>query len=256
MNVRHAPILAAALMVASMLGGVPRAAHAQNDLDGKLEEAAATVSQFVGEDGIPQDLIDRAYGIAVIPNVIRGGFIFGGRRGKGALVVRAADGAWSNPAFIQLTGGSIGWQIGAESADLVLVFANEAAVRNIENGKFTLSGDASAVAGPVGRRSAAALTFKAEVYVYVQSKGLFAGAAFEGARLALDDPANRRFYEDGMSRPLGAQNNGTPATARRFLLSLEQFSAAPPLPGAPPPKTATPPASEAPARTFPLEGAQ
>jgi lipid-binding SYLF domain-containing protein len=254
MKRHYAFVWAVACALSVALGCLPPAAVAQNDLDRKLEDAATTVSQFTGEFGIPQDLIDRAYGIAVIPNVIRGGFIFGGRRGKGALVVRTADSAWSNPAFIQLTGGSIGWQIGAESADVVLVFANEAAVRNIETGKFTLSGDASAVAGPVGRRSTAALTFKAEVYAYVQSKGLFAGAAFEGARLALDETANRGFYEGTLVRPLGAQNSSTPASARRFLLSLEQFSLTQPLPGTAPPATTIPPTSDAPARTFPLEG--
>jgi lipid-binding SYLF domain-containing protein len=248
-----AAIGCAAILTLSML---PRAVLAQNELDRKLEEAAATVTQFTGEEGIPQELVDRAYGIAVIPNVIRGGFIFGGRRGKGALVVRTANSAWSNPSFILLTGGSIGWQIGAESADLILVFANEAAVRNIETGKFTLSGDASAVAGPVGRRSTAALTFKAEVYAYVQSKGLFAGAALEGARLALDAEANRRFYEGTLARPLETQNNATPASARRFLLGLEELSLTKPPPGAAPPQTPAPDTNDAPARTFPLGGAE
>jgi lipid-binding SYLF domain-containing protein len=156
----------------------------------------------------------------------------------------AGNGEWSNPAFITLTGGSIGWQIGAESADIVLIFANDRSIANIANGKFTLGGDASAVAGPLGRHATMAITFKAEVYGYIRSRGLYAGAAFQGVRLKLDERANFDFYTSAV-RPLGEQSEATPAPVRRFLLTLERAALATPPSN---PSTAT---EEA--QTFPLE---
>lgn len=214
-------------IVASGLAA-PVGAQAQSDDDRKLGDATELVQAFTAndDDAIPAELLERARGIAVIPDVFRGGFILGARRGRGVLVVRSDNNEWSNPSFITLTGGSVGWQIGAESADIVLVFANDNAVKNISSGKFTLGGDASAVAGPVGRRATAAVTFKAEVYGYVRSRGLFAGASFEGTRLNLDHDANASFYAatEVPARPLAAQNAGTPQSARRFLLALERVS--------------------------------
>lgn len=225
--------------------------------DAKLAAAAAVLDEFSAQEdqGIPTQLLERAYGVAVIPNVIRGGFIIGARRGRGVLVVRTPNGGWSNPSFITLTGGSIGWQFGAESADLVLVFANKESVRNIASGKFTLGGDASAVAGPLGRHAAAAVTFKAEVYSYFRSEGLFAGASFEGARLAIDREMNRAFYAaDAETAALNPQNGQTPASARRFLLALEQASIDSEEHAPEPGTTGTPKeAPEEEAVTFPLE---
>lgn len=212
------------ILVAAAAQSLP-AAHAQSGEHEKLGEATAVVQYFSSSENqsIPVELMKRAHGIAVIPNVIRGGFIFGARRGRGVLVVRTEDGEWSNPAFVTLTGGSIGWQIGAESADVVLVFANDRSVQNIRRGKFTLGGDATAVAGPLGRHATMAVTFRAEVYGYVQSHGLFAGAAFEGMRLAIDDGANARFYAaTADNAALSAQSAETPPTVRRFLLSLAE----------------------------------
>jgi lipid-binding SYLF domain-containing protein len=196
----------------------------------RFADAAEVLAAFTTDDekAIPAELLARAQGIAVIPHLIRGGFILGGRRGRGVLSVRTPNGQWSNPALITLTGGSIGWQFGAESADLVLVFANARSVRHIADGKFTLGGDASAVAGPVGRRTTAALTGKAEVYAYFRSQGLFAGAAFEGARLDVDEQGGEAYYGgDSGAEPLHAQNEATPAGARRFLLVLENSSRMP-----------------------------
>ena len=204
---------------------IPTYGYAQSASDAKLIDAAALMQAFTTteQDAIPAELLQRAHGIAVIPGVIRGGFILGGRRGRGIMVVRSSNGEWSNPAFIALTGGSIGWQVGAESADIVLVFANERSVANISRGKFTLSGDATAVAGPLGRHATVAVMFRAEVYGYLRSRGLFAGAAFEGARMKVDRRAGQRFYAaDTRARPLGMQNEATPPSARRFLLTLEQ----------------------------------
>lgn len=257
-------LLAATLSLASTLvpGTAAHGARAAN-YEKRISDAAAALASFTTDDekGIPAELLARARGVAVIPNLIRGGFILGGRRGRGVLVVRSPSGAWSNPAMITLTGGSIGWQIGAESADLVLVFANDRSVHHIGHGKFTLGGDASAVAGPLGRHTTAALTGKAEVYAYFRSQGLYAGAAFEGARLDVDYDASAEFYAaDPRAEPLGEQNGATPAVARRFLLVLEKAAvandAASPNPAKPESTEGTesaPPAAGG-AVTFPLGG--
>jgi lipid-binding SYLF domain-containing protein len=200
------------------------AASAQSADEEKLAQAATVLQEFAADEkqGIPIELLQRARGIAVIPNLIRGGFFVGGRRGRGVLTVRSPSGEWSNPAFITLTGGSIGWQFGAEAADVVLVFANDRSVSNIASGKLTFGGDATAIAGPIGRRSTAAVTFRSEVYIYMRSRGLFAGAAFEGARLDVDQQSSASFYSaDSRAQPLGEQNAGTPASVLRFLETLQ-----------------------------------
>lgn len=249
MNARGLVSLSLTVTIVVALAGV-QSAVAQSEQERKLADAAELIQAFTANDdeAIPSALLERARGIAVIPNVIRGGFILGARRGRGVLVVRSEIDEWSNPAFITLTGGSIGWQIGAESTDIVLVFANDNAVKNMSSGKFTLGGDASAVAGPLGRHATAAITFRAEVYGYVRSRGLFAGAAFEGARLDLDEGADSLFYAgDVRAHALGAQNLATPQSARRFLLTLEQVS----MTRSPPADTENGTAEEA--VTFPLE---
>ena len=231
-------------------------AHAQTDEEDKLADAVLVLEEM-GRDpatAIPPLLLANAQGVAVIPNVIRAGFILGGHRGKGVVVVRSDNGEWSNPAFITLTGGSIGAQIGAESSDIVLVFGNQRSVRNIGSGKFTLGSEASVTAGPVerGTGSATDMTFTAEVYAYSRSRGLFAGATVEGARLSMDALANDDFYPQGSgAEPLAPQSLSTPAGARRFLLSLEQSEAAP---GRSPRSSAEEVPAQEEAVTYPLGG--
>jgi lipid-binding SYLF domain-containing protein len=219
-------IAAFVLLAAGWLAADNAAAQTSDDV--KLAQAAKVLHDFTSDEkeGIPVELLQRAHGVVVIPNLIRGGFFVGGRRGRGVLIVRTASGGWSNPAFVTLTGGSIGWQFGAESADVVLVLANERSVRNIKEGKFTFGGDAAAVAGPAGRRTTAAVTAKSEVYIYAHGRGLFAGAAVEGARLDVDQDASAAFYAaDKRAAPLGEQSAATPASARRFLETVDGASA-------------------------------
>jgi lipid-binding SYLF domain-containing protein len=164
----------------------------------RVADAADVLDQLsrIPERSIPPSLLSRAYAVAVIPNVVRAAFGLGARRGKGILVVRQDDDSWSNPAFITLTGGSVGWQVGAESADVILVFKTRKGVDGIANGKLTLGANASVAAGPVGRHTAVAtdIAFQAEVYSYSRSRGLFAGVALEGAGVTMDRKANARFY--------------------------------------------------------------
>jgi lipid-binding SYLF domain-containing protein len=201
--------------------------HAQSPEEARLTNAGAVLQAFTSDPqtAIPAALLQQAQGIAVIPGVLRMGLIFGGRRGRGIVTVRGADGGWTNPSFITVTGGSFGAQIGVESIDIVLIFGSARSVENIGRGKFTLGGDAAATAGPVGRASQATtdLTFTSEVYVYTDSSGLFAGATLEGTRIAVDVDANTSFYPPGSSaQPLQVQSFATPAAVRRFLSSLGQ----------------------------------
>ena len=222
-------------------------AVAQPDPSRQLIDAMVLLEDFTQDDAtsIPADLLARAHGIAILPGVFRGGFILGGRRGRGVLMIKDGSGAWTAPAFITLTGGSIGWQAGGEVMDLVLIFANENSVRNMRRGKFTLGGDASAIAGPVGRHATMAVTFRAEVYSYVRSSGLFAGATFEGTRLDIDEAMSAKYYGDE-GAAFAAVTTATP----RPVVDLLQRLRAAAQPAAPPPRT-TQDLSET--RTFPLE---
>lgn len=171
----------------------------------RIEDATNVILEImdIPEQKIHPELLEDAYGVAVIPGVIKVGLGLGGRHGKGVLVVRTSDAQWSNPVFLTLTGGSIGWQIGVQSTDIILIFRKKKSVDAIMEGEFTLGADASIAAGPVGRHIGAKtdVTFKAEIYSYSQSRGLFAGLALEGAALQIDHDANEDFYDDRTVTP-------------------------------------------------------
>jgi lipid-binding SYLF domain-containing protein len=154
---------------------------------------------------IPQSLVQDSAGVAVIPHVIKAGFVVDGRFGRGVVLAREPGGRWSNPVFVALAGGGVGGQIGVESTDLVLVFKTKASLDRIlrGKGKLTLGGDLSVAAGPVGREAAAATDgrLKAEIYTYSRSRGLFAGVSLEGAALTIDHRANETFYGQRGCRP-------------------------------------------------------
>jgi lipid-binding SYLF domain-containing protein len=163
----------------------------------KLQAAANVLNNFVAmKEKIPQKLLQVTQGIIVIPKLINAGFVVGGKRGKGIAVIKREDGTWSDPVFITLTGGSIGFQVGVQSIDLVLIFKNRETLEKIGKGSFTLGGDASITAGPVGRNSSASTDYKleAEVYSYSRSKGLFAGISLSGSALDVDSKSNTAFY--------------------------------------------------------------
>lgn len=164
----------------------------------RVATAADVMNQImqIPEKTIPPALLANAQGIAIVPGVIKLGFVVGGQYGRGVLVVREKDGSWSKPVFVTLTSGSVGWQIGAESTDFVLVFKTHKSVEGVLNGKFTLGADAAVAAGPVGRRAEAATDVKleAEIYSYSRNRGLFAGLSLEGSALQVDDGADAAFY--------------------------------------------------------------
>ncbi|GAB3067173.1 lipid-binding SYLF domain-containing protein [Stenotrophomonas tumulicola] len=155
--------------------------------------------QDIPEQGIPDKLLDEGRAVIVIPDTIKAGLVIGGRRGHGLMSVKLPDGSWSNPVFMKLTGGSIGFQAGVQSSDVVLVFRNDRSLDNLVNGKFTLGADAGVAAGPVGRNAAAATDgqLKAEIWSWSRARGLFAGVALDGAVLQIDDAANLDAYGSG-----------------------------------------------------------
>lgn len=150
----------------------------------------------IPEQTIPDAILDNAYGLAIIPNIVKGAFIIGGRYGKGIITVKTDNGEWSYPSFISIGGGSVGWQWGVESIDLVLVFKSPNSIDKITEGKFTLGASGSVSAGPVGRHAEAATTtqLNAQIYSYARSQGVFLGASLEGTSLRIDDSANKTFY--------------------------------------------------------------
>jgi lipid-binding SYLF domain-containing protein len=185
-----------------------------------LEELRSTRDQY-----IPDRLFERAYAIAVIPDMVKGAFFFGGRHGNGAMVVRDKDGRFSNPVFVTMTGGSFGFQWGVQATDVVLVFTTRRGVEGITGGKITLGADASVAAGPIGRQASADtdVTFKAEVYSYSRSRGAFAGLALDGTVLRIDDDANDAYYGQknvSASDVIAGKTHPSDDSARRFLTSI------------------------------------
>lgn len=171
--------------------------HAQEKEEKKIEAATTVLGDFSKmKESIPSELLNVTQGIIVVPKLINAGFVIGAKRGKGIAMVKRADGTWSNPVFVTITGGSIGAQIGVQSVDLVLIFKHSNSLTDIKKSSFTLGGDLSVAAGPVGRNSTANTDYKleAEVYSYSRSKGLFAGISLNGASLAIDAMANTDFY--------------------------------------------------------------
>ena len=219
--------LAALLCAAVTFSALP--ALAQDGTPTREDARLATATDVLEmlratpDQNVPAWLMQRAYGVAVIPDVLKGAFLFGGRYGNGVLTVRNAPGRFSNPIFITLAGGSVGWQIGATSTDVVLVFVTQRSVQNFARGKFTLGVDASVAAGPLGRQGEAAAGVNAEIYSYSRSRGLFAGVALDGTVLAFDRGANRAFYGEGAvtsEQITGGQVTTSDAAARRFLAAV------------------------------------
>ncbi len=217
--------LQACLAVAVLLFAIPAAAASKEEQ--RVADSADVLDQFlrIPEQSIPPAMLARAYAVAVVPSVVRIGFGLGARRGKGILVVRQEDGSWSNPAFITLTGGSLGFQAGVQRTDVVLVFKSRRGVNDIASGKLTLGADASIAAGPVGRsvEGATDIRFQAEIVSYSRARGIFAGVSFAGAGVTMDRRANAAFYSSPSMTPekiFASSPNIAPDIANRFVQVL------------------------------------
>ena len=197
--------------------------HAQQAAD------AFTEIMNIRDKAVPQNLLDKAEAIAVFPNVIKAGFIIGGRGGHG-VISRRVKGGWSAPAFFNLGGGSIGLQIGASSTDFVLLFMNEAALGGLLKDKFELGGEGSVAAGPVGRSASASTDaqLKAGILSYSRSKGVFAGLEIKGVVIDADNDDNVAVYGKKASEVLSPSQPWTitamPAGVRIFPRTLARYS--------------------------------
>ncbi|HEY2881018.1 MAG TPA: lipid-binding SYLF domain-containing protein [Pirellulales bacterium] len=210
-----------------------------------VESATEVLKEImaVPAGSIPRALLSNAQAIAIVPGMIKGGFVIGIKHGRGVVVIRDDAGSWRPPSFITITGGSIGWQIGVQATDIILVFKTKTSVRGLLSGKFTIGGDVSAAAGPVGREASASTdaTLKAEIYSYSRSRGLFAGAALDGSVISLDNDATAAYYRGtGVLAPDAppGQPPRLPASAAVLLQTIAMYTGAQPgpvqsVPGAP-----------------------
>ena len=185
-------------------------------------------TQAMPDGAIPDWLLQRAQGIAILPAVVKVALIFpGGRGGAGVLTVRDAQGRWTNPVFVTLLGGSFGWQAGVQVSDLILVFTTRRSVEGLSGGKVTLGADASVAVGPVGRQVSGATDIGgAEVYSYSRSKGLFGGIAIDGTAIAMNNKANAAYYQRGgalASEIMASDAPAAPASAQRLLDTLRRL---------------------------------
>jgi lipid-binding SYLF domain-containing protein len=187
-----------------------------------LEETMAMPDQHA-----PDWLLDRAYGIAIIPGVIKVGLGLGGKGGKGVMLIRDASGHWTNPSFVYLGGGSIGWQFGIQSSDIILVFASRRSIEGVTGGKLTLGADAGIAVGPVGRNASGSTDIGgAEIFSYSRSQGFFGGLAIDGSVIGIDESANASFYQrSGLlaSEIFGSSPPTAPEAARKLLETMRRF---------------------------------
>ena len=169
--------------------------------------------------GIPEEVLEHAKCVAVVPHLLKGGFVFGGENGRGVATCRTADG-WSAPIFFAITGGSWGLQIGVEGVDLVMIIQNERGMKQLLSSKFELGADASAAAGPVGRHASADTDWKmdAEILTYSRARGAFAGLTLNGASIRRDDDSTKAIYgHDVSNHRILSGEVAMPASAHSFL---------------------------------------
>lgn len=191
-------VLAACLMVAGEAHGQLQLSSGQAELQ-TVTNARQVLAEFsdLRIESIPPAMLTGASGVAIFPNMVKGGFILGVNFGRGVLMARRPDGSWSPPLMVTMGGGSLGFQAGLQSADIVLVFATPRSLQGMLAGqKVTLGADASVALGPIGRQANAATDARmgAEIYSYARTRGLFAGVSFNGASLATDPNANAMLY--------------------------------------------------------------
>jgi lipid-binding SYLF domain-containing protein len=206
------------------LGSLGWAASGREDATDRLDSATSVIHEIMGmpDKGIPEEVLEHAKCVAVIPHMIKGGFVFGAKGGKGVATCRTAGG-WSAPAFITISGGSWGLQIGVEAVDVVLIIQNEKGMQRLLSSNFQIGGDASAAAGPVGRHAEAGTDWKmdTEILTYSRARGAFAGLTLEGASLRQDNDSRRAMYgHEVTTRALLLGKVPVPAAARPFLAEV------------------------------------
>jgi SH3 domain-containing YSC84-like protein 1 len=215
-------------LVLCSLALLTRADQSKNETVQRLNSAAQALREISAapDRGIPDEVVSGAKCIAVVPSMIKGGFIVGGKHGRGVATCRQPDGSWSAPAFFVISGGSWGAQIGVEDVQFVMMIMNDEGVRNLLTDKFQIGGSASAAAGPVGRHASAGTDWRAEteILTYSRTHGLFAGIDLEGSWVERDKDSTVAFYgEPHSNRELLAGNVNPPPDARPFLNEVRRI---------------------------------
>src|ERR1022692_834822 len=200
------------------------AGSAREDATDRLNNATTVLHEIMGmpDKGIPEEVLEHAKCVAVIPHMVKGGFVFGGKGGKGVATCRTVNG-WSAPAFISISGGNWGLQIGVEAVDLVMIIQNDKGMQKLLSSNFHVGGDASAAAGPVGRHAEAGTDWKmdTEILTYSRAKGIFAGLTLEGASLRQDNDSRHAMYGPHVTtRALLLGQVSAPAAAQPFLAEI------------------------------------
>jgi lipid-binding SYLF domain-containing protein len=212
------------LLAILSLGTFCWAGSGRQDATDRLDNATKVLHEIMGmpDNGIPEEVLEHAKCLAVVPHMVKGGFIFGGKGGKGVATCRTANG-WSAPAFITISGGNWGLQIGVEAVDLVMIIQNEKGMQKLLESNFQMGADASAAAGPVGRHAEAGTNWKmdTEILTYSRAKGAFAGLTLEGASIRQDNDSRRAIYGSKVTtRALLLGNVPVPAVAQPFLAEV------------------------------------
>jgi len=211
-----------------LVGSLAWAASAREDSIERLNLSTDVLKAIMAapDNGIPEEVLDSAKCMIVVPNLIKGGFIFGGKHGRGVATCRTSNG-WSAPAFVSVGGGSAGLQIGVEGVDLVMLVMNEQGLQHLLSSKFQLSGEGSAAAGPVGRHASAGTDWKmnTQMLTYSRSKGAFAGLTLEGAVVQQDDDSTRAIYGKKVPfRTVLSGKTATPKVAAEFMRAVSAAS--------------------------------
>src|SRR6201984_1926805 len=207
-----------------LVGTCAWAGSGREDSVARLDSSVQVLHAIMAtpDKGIPEEVLSNAKCMLIVPDLIKGGFIFGGKHGRGVASCRSAEG-WSAPAFISVGGGSWGLQIGVEGVDLVMLVMNDQGFQHLLSSKFQLSGEGSVAAGPVGRHASAGTDWKmnTELLTYSRSKGVFAGLTLEGAVVQQDDDSTRAIYGKDMTfRNLVSGKVATPKSAAAFIKAV------------------------------------
>jgi len=219
------------LALTGSIGGAAFAADREIKVSDRLDASAETLTDMMraSDRGIPQDLLDKAHCVVVVPGMKKAGFIFGAKYGRGFAVCRRHGGSgWTAPAGVRVEGGSVGFQIGASETDVILLMMNDHGMKHLLSDKFTIGGEATAAAGPVGRDTSAETDamMRAEMLSYSRSRGLFAGISLDGATLRPDEDTNKELYgREVTNREILHGEFKTPAVAARFEHALYRESA-------------------------------
>lgn len=208
----------------SLGAAIAVSAETREDAQNRMDNAALVLQQIMAapDRGIPEEVMEHARCVAIVPHMIKGGFVFGAENGRGVATCRTAHG-WSAPDFFAITGGSWGLQIGVEGVDVVMIFQGQKGMQRLEDSNFKIGADASAAAGPVGRNASASSTWnlKTQILTYSRAKGAFAGLTLSGANVRRDDDSMNAFYGRKVStRRVLRGEVSTPAGAERFLNSV------------------------------------